>query len=182
MKTLSTLIALSALFVLPAFAQEGEACKPIPTFKLTATDGKTYDAKALSSKATVVIFLSNGCPHNPKAMPDFNRFRKQLGSQVQVVGFINTSLPGAKQMAKQLGSDFPLIADPNGKVMKSFGAGHSLDIAMICPKDKMVAKLWEGYNQSIFKEIVDDLPMHGGPTLKLDVSSYPKARQSGCGF
>lgn len=166
-----------------ASAQEETcACQAMPSFSLTASDGLTYTQKSLTKKSTVVFFLSAGCPHNPKAAPDLNRFKALVGQQVGVVAMTNLDAAKAKAYAKELGLKIPLLADTDGTTMKSFGAKHSLDFALICAKDKKVEKVWEGYSRDIFGEVLAKIPDTGGPAIKADLSVFPKGRQSGCGF
>lgn len=180
-----TILALTGSIFITSVAcaqEEACACKAMPHFSIAATNGKTYTDKKLTAKPTVVVFLSAGCPHNPKAMNDLNRLAGQLGSQVQFVGVTNLGLASAKTYAKTLGAKFPILADVRKSVITGFGAQHSLDIAIVCAKDKRVAKVWDGYSQATLKELVDSLPEHGGPKLKLDLSAYPVHKHSGCGF
>jgi len=154
----------------------------MPAFKLSGTNGKTYTQATLSSRPTVIVFLSKGCPHNPKAMVDLNRLAAQLGKGVQFVGVTNATPADTLVLAKTLKASFPILADPKGTMISAYGATHSLDTVLICSHDKAIAKLWEGYNRTMIAELVKMLPGHGGPKLTLDLSAYPSNRQSGCGF
>ncbi len=182
MKTLTTFTLAAIVLAGTAIAEEPCKCKPLPSFKLAATNGKTYTQSDMTKKATVVVFLKAGCPHNPKAVSDLNRLMTDLTSKVWVVGVVDLDAKAAKKYASELKVKFPLIADANKKVVNGFGAKRSLDMAIVCSHDKKVAQVWEGYNQASLKELVVSLPGHGGPTLKMDYSKYPKSLVSGCGF
>jgi peroxiredoxin len=174
------LALILSLVVTVASAQE--ACKPLPTFSLKATDGKTYTQKEFASKPTVVIFLKKGCPHNPKSAPDFNKLPGLLTNKVNVVAITDADLETAKKYAKEIKLNLPLLADPKLSVIKAFGAKRSLDMAITCAHDKMIAQIWEGYSQESLKSLVASLPGHGGPSVKPDLSGFPAKKQSGCPF
>jgi len=179
MKTLSTFVITLALAT--AFAQEENCkCKAMEGFSVKATDGKTYTKDTLCAKNTIVVFLSAGCPHNPKAAPDFNKLSAQLGKDVRLVGVTNLDVAKAKKYASELKLNFPLLADADKAIISSFGAKHSLDLALVCAKDKKVANVTEGYSKGIVEEIIASLPHHGGPKLKLNLSTFPATKKSGC--
>ena len=181
MQSKSFFTALAAAIAVIATAHQ-DPCVDINAFSLKATDGKTYTKTTLCAKPTIVLFLSSGCPHNPKATPDFNKLKSQLGSKVNLIAVTNLGLAEAKAYGKKLNAQFPIIADQKGVLINMFGAKHSLDLGLVCAKDQKIAGHWEGYSKEILEEIVTSLPHHGGPTLKLDYSKYPKTRQSGCSF
>ncbi len=174
-------LALFLLLVV-ACASAQEACKPLPTFSLRATNGKTYTQKEFATKPTVVIFLKKGCPHNPKSAPDFNRLAEMLGKKVNVVAITDADLATAKAYAKEIKLNVPLIADAKLSVINAFGAKRSLDMAITCTHDKRVAQMWEGYSQESLKELVASLPGHGGPSLNIKFDGFPTKKQSGCPF
>jgi peroxiredoxin len=165
-----------------ACASAQEACKPLPTFSLKATNGKTYTQRDFSAMPTVVIFLKKGCPHNPKSAPDFNKLPAMLGKKVNVVAITDADLATAKAYAKEIKLNVPLIADAKLSVINAFGAKRSLDMAITCTHDKKVAQMWEGYSQESLKELVASLPGHGGPSLNIKFDGFPTKKQSGCPF
>lgn len=173
---------LTSLAIAAAIGQETCTCAAMPSFTLKANDGLTYTQKSLTKKDTVVVFLAYNCPHNPKAVKDLNRFKAILGDKVAMVAFVNANESQSKEYAKSLGLNMPLIANPGAKIMRAFGVNHSLDMALICAKDQKVGQTWSGYSRDIFGQVLKALPQHGGPEIKADLSAFPEARQSGCGF
>lgn len=154
----------------------------VPAFRLTDAAGKVHTAQTLRAKPTLVVFLSEGCPHNPKAAPDLNRLARQLAPQVNVVAMTNLDATKARAYARELKLTVPLIADPSGKTIEAFGASHSLDLALIGTGNRGIVQRWDGYSQPILTEVLRALAANGGPRLSPDLSTYPKTRQSGCGF
>lgn len=179
MKLLSTMMLLVHF---AALSMGQEAGKSIPLFKIKGTDGKVYTNETVAKKPTVIVLLMKGCPHNPKAAPDFNRLRASFGSKADVIGLVVGKPPEMAAYAKEIKADFPLLADPSGDLVHAMGGRHSLDLALVSAKDKMIAKTWDGYDRKIIGEIIADLPGHGGPKLKVDLTKYPGSRRSGCAF
>ncbi len=180
---MTTLIA-SVILATTAITIQDEpcACKPLPSFSLKASDGNTYTQNSLVKKTTVVVFLAAGCPHNPKAAKDLNKFKSLLGSNVAMIGMTNMASDKVKAYATELGLKFPLISDSEGTTIQKFGVTHSLDLALICPADRKIGKTWNGYSKTILTDVLKEVPNHGGPKLNVDLSSFPASRQSGCGL
>ncbi len=182
MKFTSTLLISTLALCSLAQTPEKCDCKDMPKFSLKATDGKTYTPESMTKGATVVVLLKAGCPHNPISAPELNKLKKQLTDKVMFVAVTDLDPSKVKAYAKELKLDFPLIADPEKRLMKGFGGSHSLDIAVLCPHDKKVAKLFDGYDQKTIAEIFTMLPSHGGPKLTPHLSAFSKKKVSGCGF
>ncbi|MCW5943350.1 MAG: redoxin domain-containing protein [Fimbriimonadaceae bacterium] len=158
------------------------AVRPIPSFRLAGSDGKTYTKAEVTRQPTVLVFMSVRCPHNVAATGDLNRFAASLGKSVRVVGVTNATLAETKALAKTLKASFPILADPAKELIKGMGAKHSLDTAFVSPVAKAGVGFWEGYSRETFRAIVDLLPKHGGPKRSPNLSGYPAAMQSGCSF
>ena len=181
MKKTVIIAALAAPFLIPSPALGGPSeGKPIPAFSLKGTDGATYDTKTIASKPTVLVFLANGCPHNKKAVLDWNKIAATLKGKVRVVGVLNTDLGTAKVYAKELKFEFPLLADKDFKGIEAFGAKHSLDHAFVRSSDKRWAKSWEGYSAATLRELFAEIAAGGVTKVKLDFGSFPAKKQSGC--
>ena len=168
-----------------AQASSGEedcACRQAVSFRLQATDGKTWTQDTILAKPTLVVFLKAKCPHTPPAIADFNRLSKDFGGKAVLVGMIDLKLAEAREFAKKNKVAFPLIADPGAETIVKMGGAHSLDMALSCPKDKRIGSLYEGYSREILGKVLKDMVHHGGPSLKVDLSRYPAKKASGCGF
>lgn len=177
-------VSLISACVLGAYAQkeEGCTCKPAPAFSGTANDGKTYSLKQLAKTGPAIfVFLKNGCPANPSGIADMNRLHAQLGSKVPMYGVIQGSVADAKATAKQFKATFPIISDPKTVFAKGLAVEKSMSLAILC-KDGDVPMTTMGYSQKILADVLAELPHHGGPKLKVDLSKYPKTTKFGCSF
>lgn len=183
---MKTLIAsLLVLASLPVMAQEKDcACKEAPKLAAKTATGKSAQAQLLAltkGKPAVLVFLTAGCPHNPKGTADMNRLAKLLGPKVPVVGITNLDPKLVPTYAKKLRAEFPILPDPSAKAILGYGATHSLDIALLCD-DGRVPKLWNGYDQGVLKQLLQEVAKHHGPVVKANLTAFPAERQSGCGF
>ncbi|MBS1706782.1 MAG: redoxin family protein [Armatimonadetes bacterium] len=186
MKTVKYLLFISVLTAAITAAnsapEEGCQCKAMPKFSLKGSDGKTYTQDSLTKAPTVVLFLKEGCPHNPKAVEAFNKLRSGMNGKVSFYAVTNATAANAKKMAGEFKAAFPILSDTSKAVVKGFGATRTGDFALLCSDDKRVAKLWNGYSQQSFKELLTALPEHHGPKISMDLSKFPTAKQSGCMF
>lgn len=150
--------------------------RPIPAFTAQATDGKTYTAATLVKKDTVLVFIQGHCPHNKKAMPDWNKFATALKSHTRILGVLGAGLKEAKEFASQHKTVFPILADKDFKMIEGFAAKQSLDNAVVLSRTKAWEKSWSGYSADSLSEILQTL----GTKTKVDLSSFPEKTQSGC--
>lgn len=150
--------------------------RPIPAFTASATDGKTYTAKSLVKKDTVLLFIQSHCPHNKKAMPDWNKVATALKGNVRVLGVIGADLKAAKEFSSHNKTVFPVLADKDFKMIEGFGAKQSLDHAVVLSRTQAWEKSWSGYSEGSLRELLKTL----GTNVKLDLSSFPEKTQSGC--
>lgn len=157
--------------------------KEAPSFTAKATNGATYSAKSFLKKPALLVFLNHECPHSKAATPDLNRLRKQIAGQVQLIAVTDLDLAAAKKYGKEIKADFPLLADPDKKILKAFGGKFSLDFTTVSGKDKPTfPQIWEGYSRARILEALKGLPGGEKAFAKLDLSYLPADRQSGCQF
>ena len=113
-----------------------------PNFSAKGTDGKTHSLASLTKKgATYLYFIKIGCPVNHRAAPHFNKIASSYGAQANMVGVINGSLEDAKAWAKEYGAKFTILADPDLKIIRAYGAQHSPWAAAVA-KNGTVQKVW----------------------------------------
>jgi len=153
----------------------------VPTFKLSATDGKTYTAGSMSSKPTIVIFIKRNCPINPKVAPMFNDLAKQLGTKVNIVGIINSDMEGAKSEKAKLKISFPIISDQGKTLIDGFGAKNSFDSSSVGTGGKF-AKVWSGISSVNAKEMVSGIEKSGTKIGAVSYSAFGDRKLMGCGF
>ena len=175
-KTLAVIIVTSLALDVLALG------KPAPSFRLRGSDGRTYTAKKMTrGKPVLLVFFTAGCPHNVHGIADMNRLVKMLRGRVRLMGITNLNAKETRLFALKHHTRFPVLADPKAKTIAGFGATASLDNALVLANGTTV-KMWNGYNQSTLKQLEAELRRQHGPSLSLDLASFPKDRQSGCPF
>jgi len=134
-----------------------------------------------NGRSSVVFFFTAGCPHNPQGVKDVNRLTDMIHRQYGVYGMTNLSQKDAETYLKKLGAKFRILGDPTGKRIADFGATHSLDLIVLRP-DGEVQKRWIGYDRGVIAQLARELSKFNGPPITVNLSAFPAARQSGCGF
>jgi len=139
-------LMLVALFA-PAGAQNWKANSKAPLFSGKASDGKTYVLKDLlkSKKPTVVYCIGNTCPVNSQAVKYYNNIAAAYKGKVNFIGVIDTDEAGYKVWQKRFNAPFPVIFDPELKIISSYKAERSPWTFMIDAKGVIVQE-WPGYS------------------------------------
>jgi hypothetical protein len=127
----------------------------------------------------LLLFLSAGCPHNAHGIEDFNRLQKMLDGKVKVAGMVNLNLRQTKALSRLDKANFPILSDQMAGVIGKFGGQAGLDNALVLPNGE-VTHLWHGYDQTTLTQVETLLKRNHSPNLNLDLSKFPKTRQSGC--
>jgi peroxiredoxin len=95
-----------------------------PDFTAVDSDGKTHHLAELVKKQTVVLAFfpkafTMGCTHQMKSFRDKHDELTRKGVLVLAVAMDDAETMG--KFKKELGAQFPFIADPEAKVAKLFG-------------------------------------------------------------
>jgi peroxiredoxin Q/BCP len=123
------------------FLQKGDKA---PDFFAPGTDGKTHTLASVTKDGPVFLyFIKIGCPVNHKAAPHVVAVEKAYAEKGNVVGVINGSVEDAKKWASQYGAKFPIIADPDLKIIRSYSAPYS-PFMIAVGKDRKVSSVIEG--------------------------------------
>ncbi len=140
-KALVGVAVVALASVLPAFGREELKSGAVaPAFSAAGSDGKTHTLASLTKDGPVhLYFIKIGCPVNHRAAPFVNKLDKAYGNKSRVVGVINGSAADAKAWAKEYGTKFPILADPDLKIIHAYHADHSPWVVSV-GKDKKVTK------------------------------------------
>jgi len=120
-------LATGLMSALPFAARAADALEvgdPAPAFKLSASDGKTYDLADFRGKRAVVIAwfpkaFTSGCTVECKSLA-------QNGNKIREfdVAYFMASVDPVEDnagFAKQQDADFPILSDPTKKVAEEYG-------------------------------------------------------------
>lgn len=137
-------------------------------------------APAQGSTPTLAVFLSPGCPHNPAGVPHIESMRKSLAGVVKYVVVLPQTKSEADKTAKELGIKATILADPDRKLIKLSKATHSLDLAILDSKGRLV-KRWNGLGRKEVGEVNAELRKLG-IRKSIPTASLPASSLSGCGI
>lgn len=149
-----------------------------PNFQGLDSAGKSHSLKSLTQKGAVhLYFIGDGCPVNHRAVPFFKKVDEAYKGKSNIVGVINGDAAAAKAWAKRYGTKFPILVDPDLKIIRAYGAERS-PWAISVGKDGKVmsnhrdgsAKEMKSLNESIAKGLkvkaanisFDGAPVGGG--------------------
>lgn len=122
LRVLCCVALLGALFAAPAQAElkVGDAA---PHFKLTGSDGKTYDLSELKGKTVVVAWypkaFTGGCTAECKSFAKDGALIKAF--DVAYFTASTDSVDENTKFAKSLETDYPILSDPKKETAKAYG-------------------------------------------------------------
>ncbi len=162
MQIRSNVLVVGATVALLALSLSAFAVKAIdvgskaPAFSAKATTGKVVSLKSQLEKGPVTLYFINiGCPVNHRAAPFFKRIDEAYKGKGNIVGVINGDVEAAKKWQKDYGTTFPIVADPDLKIIRAYGADYS-PWAVGVDKAGKVAKVMKGGSPTELK-VVNDL-------------------------
>ena len=101
-----------------------EEGKKAPAFSLPAsTGGKVSLSDFVGKRLVLYIYPKDDTPGCTTEAKDFGAARERLAAlSAEVVGLSKDSVEAHCKFAKKHGFDFPLLSDPDGKVIEKYGA------------------------------------------------------------
>ena len=124
--------------------KEGE---PAPDFTLPADDGRTYSLKDLRGKKVVLYFYPKD--DTPGCTKEACSFRDNLSRVTSkgaiVLGVSKDDLDSHAKFRKKYSLSFPLLSDPDGKVLEAYG---------VWKEKSLYGKTFMGVQRSTF--IIDE--------------------------
>lgn len=156
--------------------------KALPNVSLTGTDGKTYNAAALAARPTVLVFINHRCGHSKDAIPSVNRLAAGLGSGARLIGVANVGRAEAVEMRSRLKANFPILADPDLKLIEAFGATHSMDVGVVRPQGRLMVRRWNEFSQASVTGVIELLRTMGVRNIRVGGADFRGVSHSGCSF
>lgn len=154
-----------------------------PDFASSDLTGNSLSLKSLTgSKPLVLFFIELHCPCSKDATPFLNRLAAQYGEAVHIVGVINAKPEEARTWAKTVGCKFPLLADPDRKIIEAYGAKRSVYTALVT-RNGRIEKTYPGYSRGMLQEISARVAQANRIALRqIDFGNAPENIVSGCPF
>lgn len=144
-------------FVLAGSSQEQRIFLPegsvAPTFSGKAHDGRDISLDKMLKKGPIfVLFWKEVCPHNPRASILYNTLYEAYKDKVQFVGIVWTSPEKIAEWAKGFQVQYPLLPDPEKKLIKAYEMRFSI-VAMEIGKDGRIAQVFPGYGKETLENL-----------------------------
>jgi len=154
-----------------------------PTVKGVSYENKTYDLSQMLKKGPVILYFINyTCPCNIEAAPYVNQLYKAYGNSVQFIGVANADKKTAQTWAKENKAEFPILLDPNYKIIKDYQAPSSPTLILVSSDQQIVTK-WCGYSKSTFEDMNSTIAKHiRTEPAKLNLENASERLQCGCPF
>lgn len=174
-------VAVGLGLSLNANAQSWKVGDTLPTFTgAAASDGKTHDlAKLAKDKPTVLYFIKASCPTNEQAVRFYQRVHTAYKGKVNLVGIIDGDKAAYESWNARHKVDFPVIFDPQKRLISQFKAQRSPWVLMVDSSGK-VAKEWPGYSAPDVEALSNSIAAAlGSAPIKVDTSGAPARSQGG---
>jgi peroxiredoxin Q/BCP len=153
--TCSSLLTVSCVLFFSQGAEQPdivvEAGDPAPAFEAKDQDGKVWKSTEVVGKKILVVYfypadLTGGCTKQACGFRDRQDELKEAG--VQVVGVSGDSVENHRLFRKVHNLNFPLLADEDGSVARSFGVPLRDGATITRSVDGVEAKLTRGVTAS----------------------------------
>ncbi len=154
-----------------------------PNFETNDISGSKLTLATLTAtRPTVLLFMQKDCPCSETAAPQFERLQQELGETCTVVGVIDGTTTEAQKWAKRVGVHFPLVADTDLSIVKSYGVRHSLCTVMI-QRGGIIAHVYPGYSASMLSGLAQEIEQPSDRTVApLSFDGAPTRLTAGCPY
>jgi cytochrome c biogenesis protein CcmG/thiol:disulfide interchange protein DsbE len=139
--------------------------KPAPDVTGETIDGDKVGLAQFRGKWVLVNFFATWCIPCRQEHPDLIRFSNQhrQAGDLEVVGVVyDDSLAAVRDFRRKEGGDWPLLADPNGRIALDFGVSGVPESYLISPDGTVAAKVIGGVQAAALDDLLARVNA-GGP-------------------
>ncbi len=154
-----------------------------PAFRAQASDERFYDVTELAKEGPVaLVFIKDGCPCSQAAQPFLNLLFDAYGKHARFFGIFDGSVASAKRWATRNLAPFPLLSDPELRMVREYKAENSAYVALIA-KGGTIEKLWPGYSAEMLADAAARLARLTGVVAQpIDIHDAPTEMTTGCPY
>ena len=171
--------------VTPRMLRDAEAlqARDAPAFHVQDDRGCWHDlAEERADGPVVLIFISDGCPCSVSAEPYWNSLHAAYNGRIRFLGVIDGDAAVARAWGTHNGVPFPILPDPRGQIIRSYGAENSAYVALI-DREGRIDAFWPGYSSAMLSALNGRIAQLAGlAESSFDVSDAPEELYSGCPF
>ena len=160
---------------------EQQSQKPAPAFNATDLAGNPLSLAALTAKKPLVLyFIERECPCARDAVPFMQQLHDAYADTCEVIGVINADSATALAWMKTTGARFPVIADPNCKIIRAYGAECATYTTLIA-RGGVILKTYPGYSAETLREISTSIASQGNVSDRnIALDKAPQKLVVGC--
>lgn len=153
--------------------------------RIVATDGRGIEHDTGSDPAgrcLVLVFIKNGCPCSVAAQPFFERIAGSFAGEARFLGVIDGTPETARAWGEKYRAKMPILADPQLKIVRDYGAENSVYVVLIGP-DRRIVRAWPGHSEEMLEELVTLIErLTGQKSEEMDFAEAPGTLMAGCPF
>jgi peroxiredoxin len=178
-------VAARRHYVTPAQLQASNALvrRTIDDVVATTADGHPMSWSALSDgHPALLVFIKNGCPCSVELEPYFHRLYEAYRGAVRFFGVIDGDAATARRYATTNSVPYPVMADPDERVIDRFGAKNG-GYAALLDSEGVIAGFWPGFSEEAMSELGRRMSrLVGVGERPIETAGLPKNLTSGCPF
>jgi hypothetical protein len=155
----------------------------VDDFAVTSAGGQRLDWPALSGgEAVVVVFVKNGCPCSVEFEPYFHRLFEAYRDTTRFIGVIDGDPSTARRYAETNSVPYPVIADPEKRLIGRFEARNGGYAALLAPEGTVVG-FWPGFSQGAMSDLGRRISVLARVAERpIDTAGLPRNLTTGCPF
>jgi peroxiredoxin len=159
------------------------AGRRVTSLEAFGSDGRAHaPATEAIDRPLVLVFIQDGCPCSESAEPYFQGLHAAYGARASFLGVIDGDLATARDWSARQGARYPILADPEKRIIKACEAERSAYVMLVAPGGAVDA-MWPGYSASTLVEIGARLArLTGLDEIPLTTEGAPTEMVSGCSF
>lgn len=154
-----------------------------PYFSAQTATGKTYNFMQLVEKRPLFLYMIQAsCGMNAQAVKYYERIFKAYNGKPNFIGIFDGNAKTYQAWQKIYKVSFPILLDPEMKIIDAYHAERSPWLFMIGTDGKILEE-WKGYSKSYLEQLNKLMAENSQLKLKkVDFEGAPSEPRHGCPF